>query len=30
VKEIKIVNAHVPGNITKAVNGERVGTIIRA
>ncbi len=30
VKEIKIVNAHVPGNITKAVNGEQVGTIIRA
>jgi molybdenum storage protein len=30
VKEIKIVNAHVPGNITNAVNGERVGTIIRA
>jgi len=30
VREIKIVNAHVPGNITKAVNGERVGTLIRA
>ncbi len=30
VKEIKVVNAHVPGNITKAVNGERVGTLIRA
>ncbi|WP_292365696.1 MULTISPECIES: uridylate kinase [unclassified Methanoculleus] len=30
VKEIKIVNAHVPGNITKAMNGERIGTIIRA
>jgi len=30
VREIKVVNAHIPGNITKAVNGERVGTIIRA
>ncbi|WP_332448692.1 amino acid kinase family protein [Methanoculleus sp.] len=30
VKEIKVVNAHVPGNITKAVNGERIGTLIRA
>jgi molybdenum storage protein len=30
VREIKVVNAHIPGNITKAINGERVGTIIRA
>lgn len=30
VKEIKVVNAHVPGSITKAVNGERIGTLIRA
>lgn len=30
VREIKVVNAHTPGNITKAVNGERVGTLIRA
>ena len=30
VQEIKVVNAHVPGNITKAMNGERVGTLIRA
>jgi molybdenum storage protein len=30
VKEIKVVNAHVPGNITRAMNGERVGTLIRA
>ena len=30
VREIKVVNAHVPGNITKAINGERVGTLIRA
>jgi molybdenum storage protein len=29
VQEIKVVNAHVPGNITKAINGERVGTLIR-
>lgn len=28
--EIKVVNAHTHGNITKAVNGERVGTLIRA
>jgi len=30
VREIKVVNAHAHGNITKAVNGERVGTLIRA
>ncbi len=30
IKEIKVVNAHVTGNITKAINGERVGTLIRA
>ncbi|MDK2989873.1 MAG: molybdenum storage protein, partial [Methanoculleus sp.] len=30
VREIKVVNAHVPGNIAKAVNGERIGTLIRA
>ncbi len=30
VREIKVVNAHVPGNITKAINGERIGTRIRA
>jgi molybdenum storage protein len=30
VREIKVVNAHTHGNITKAVNGERVGTLIRA
>ena len=30
VREIKVVNAHVPGNITRVVNGERVGTLIRA
>ncbi|QSZ67686.1 uridylate kinase [Methanofollis aquaemaris] len=29
VKEIKVVNGHVPGNITKAVKGERIGTVIR-
>lgn len=29
VKEIRIVNGHVRGNIEKAVNGEKVGTIIR-
>jgi molybdenum storage protein len=30
LKEIRIVNGHVPGNITKAVLGETVGTVIRA
>jgi molybdenum storage protein len=30
VKEIRIVNGHVRGNIEKAINGEKVGTIIRA
>ncbi len=30
VKEIKIVNGHVKGNITRAIQGENVGTIIRA
>lgn len=30
VKEILIVNGHKRGNIEKAINGEKVGTIIRA
>lgn len=30
VKEIRIVNGHSRGNIEKAINGEKVGTIIRA
>jgi molybdenum storage protein len=30
VKEIRIVNGHIRGNIEKAINGEKVGTIIRA
>jgi molybdenum storage protein len=30
VKEIQIVNGHKPGMITRAVKGEKVGTIIRA
>jgi molybdenum storage protein len=30
VKEIRVVNGHVPGTITKAVRGERTGTIIRS
>ncbi len=29
VKEVKIVNGHVPGNIAKAIQGEKIGTIIR-
>jgi len=30
IKEVKIINCHVSGNIEKAINGENVGTIIRA
>ncbi len=30
VREIRIVNGHVRGNIEKALNGEKVGTLIRA
>jgi molybdenum storage protein len=30
VREIRIVNCTVPGNVTKAVRGESVGTVIRA
>jgi molybdenum storage protein len=30
IREIRIVNCHVPGNITAAVEGDRIGTVIRA
>ncbi len=30
VSEVRIVNGHVRGNIEKAINGEKVGTTIRA
>ncbi len=30
IREIRIVNCHVPGNITAAIRGERLGTVIRA
>jgi molybdenum storage protein len=30
IREIRIVNCHVPGNIGKAIRGKKVGTIIRA
>ncbi|NLX48623.1 MAG: uridylate kinase [Methanospirillum sp.] len=30
VRELRIVNCHVPGNITTAVRGERLGTVITA
>lgn len=30
IREVKIVNGHKPGNVRKAVLGEKVGTIIRA
>ncbi|WP_455367682.1 amino acid kinase family protein [[Eubacterium] cellulosolvens] len=29
VKEVKIVNGHIRGNITKAIMGEKIGTIIK-
>ena len=29
LKEIKIVNGHVPGELTRVLNGERPHTIIR-
>jgi len=28
IEEVQIINGLEPGNITKALNGERVGTII--
>jgi molybdenum storage protein len=30
VREVRIVNCTVPGNVTAAVRGDRVGTVIRA
>jgi molybdenum storage protein len=30
IREIRIVNCHVPGNVSAAVRGEPVGTRIRA
>ena len=30
LREIRIINGHVPGNLTKVLHGERVGTLIRA
>jgi len=30
VKEVRIVNGHTRGNIEKAINGEKIGTLIRA
>ncbi|TAJ43559.1 amino acid kinase family protein [Methanofollis fontis] len=29
IREIRVVNGHVPGNITRAIRGEPVGTVIR-
>jgi molybdenum storage protein len=29
VKEVKIINGHVPGNLTRVLNGEKIGTVIR-
>jgi molybdenum storage protein len=30
IRELRIVNCHVPGNITAAVRGDPIGTVIRA
>jgi molybdenum storage protein len=30
LREIRIINGHVPGNLTKVLQGERIGTLIRA
>ena len=30
VREVHIINGHVPGNLAKLLNGEKVGTVIRA
>ncbi len=30
IREVRIINCHVKGNIEKAINGKNVGTIIRA
>jgi molybdenum storage protein len=30
LKEVRIVNGHKPGNVTRALRGEKVGTVIRA
>jgi molybdenum storage protein len=30
IKEIRVINCHVPGNIGRAIRGEKVGTVIRA
>lgn len=30
LREVHIINGHVPGNLSKLLNGEKVGTVIRA
>ncbi|HTY15229.1 MAG TPA: uridylate kinase [Methanoregulaceae archaeon] len=30
LREIRIINGHIPGNLEKALNGEKTGTVIRA
>jgi molybdenum storage protein len=30
VREVQVVNGLIPGNLTRALNGEHVGTIITA
>jgi molybdenum storage protein len=30
IREVRIINCHKRGNIEKAINGQNVGTIIRA
>jgi molybdenum storage protein len=29
VREVKIVNGHTPGTLTKAIRGEKIGTVVR-
>jgi len=30
VKEVKIINGHKPEHLTRVINGENIGTIIRS
>jgi molybdenum storage protein len=30
VREVRVVNGHVPGNVARAIAGEKIGTVIRA
>jgi len=30
LREVRIINGHIPGNLEKALEGEEIGTVIRA